>query len=1098
MATSTTYGGAPLPDLGPATGELEALRRSRGGWSGHQQQTRRTALAGALAFACAGLAALALVSSPARGFATSWSDASSSAGAFARGSSSDGPAGPAAYFSRRGDALARAETVVASASAGPGPARVASSGARGSRVAAFPSLGQINAFKIMEDLLAMLPSPEAEHLEALRDGAKVMPNESFQRLLDLAGEILGPDEPSFHDPAFEPKWRRVDPEELTEQERLANQKPADTPEQKAARLDALVQKLGAMTDVDDDTASLILHFRQSDEKDDAVNGRYHESERLDPVELARFVRRVLVALRRFPDWDTLDASAMEIALERVKQKRSDEDFDALGNLFASKAATVVPLSQTDYQSGGDDALAFGDSGASNSGADAANAANLLGSGGAVAGDDGRVVTYADGLAIAGVDAADAAPVVEPNAQWAEQQRQQQQQQQQQQSQQQQQEWQEEQQVWRQEWQQQHVLEQQAEQRAKQQAQQQRLQQQQQEWQQQQQQQQQAQQWQQQQAQQQQQQQQQEWPQQQPQQPQQQPQQPQQQQQQPQQQPAEQQQQEWQQQQVPAQRAEQGQEEQPPPQQQQQQSDEQQQQQQQQQEQKQQQQQLKEQQQAQKEAQQAEAQAQAPPPPEAPLSEAQEEQQAQKEAQRAQKESQQEQKDSQQAQKDSQQAQREAQRERAQEREPREEEPPRASAREEAQRERKTAQRRKKRSQQAHKQSQRAHKEAQRTAAEDDSASAESTAESSSASNAAASASASEASEASLGLAFGSRFARGAAMSGVNRATDHATLPLSEFASAPGIHRVNPVPRVSSSSPSLEPRLGTRIVSHSRGGGDGGDVAWGAGLLSDASASSAIRRSFDPESVGLPRSFDAREAFPECAHLIGSVRDQGKCGSCWAVAAVEVMNDRLCVATKGRESRELSAEYPLACYAEAGKGCDGGDVALAMNEMVTRGVPYGGMLPGSERSCLPYEFEPCDHPCQVPGTAAAACPATCADGSAMTLVKPESGAYTCPAGDWACIANEIMAYGSVAVTFGTVHEDFYAYDGEGVYRVARKDRDEPGLGQHATKLIGWGFARGGDPYWIMMNSWRNWGKDGAGFVGVGEMSMESGIAAMKMK
>ena len=88
----------------------------------------------------------------------------------------------------------------------------------------------------------MLPSPEAKHLEALRDGAKVMPNESFQRLLDLAGEILGPDEPSFHDPAFEPKWRRVDPEELTEQERLANQKPADTPEQKAARLDAFSRR----------------------------------------------------------------------------------------------------------------------------------------------------------------------------------------------------------------------------------------------------------------------------------------------------------------------------------------------------------------------------------------------------------------------------------------------------------------------------------------------------------------------------------------------------------------------------------------------------------------------------------------------------------------------------------------------------------------------------------------------------------------------------------------------------------------------------------------------------------------------------------------
>ena len=103
----------------------------------------------------------------------------------------------------------------------------------------------------------------------------------------------------------------------------------------------------------------------------------------------------------------------------------------------------------------------------------------------------------------------------------------------------------------------------------------------------------------------------------------------------------------------------------------------------------------------------------------------------------------------------------------------------------------------------------------------------------------------------------------------------------------------------------------------------------------------------------------------------------------------------------------------------------------------------------------------------------------------------------PAGDWACIANEIMAYGSVAVTFGTVHEDFYAYDGEGVYRWRGRTATSRGWGSTRRSSSG-GPARGGDPYWIMMNSWRNWGKDGAGFVGVGEMSMESGIAAMKMK
>jgi cathepsin B len=52
--------------------------------------------------------------------------------------------------------------------------------------------------------------------------------------------------------------------------------------------------------------------------------------------------------------------------------------------------------------------------------------------------------------------------------------------------------------------------------------------------------------------------------------------------------------------------------------------------------------------------------------------------------------------------------------------------------------------------------------------------------------------------------------------------------------------------------------------------------------------------------------------------------------------------------------------------------------------------------------------------------------------------------------------------------------------------------------HATKLIGWGFdEEKSDPYWIMMNSWRNWGEDGAGRVGVGEMNIESGIAAVHM-
>ena len=41
---------------------------------------------------------------------------------------------------------------------------------------------------------------------------------------------------------------------------------------------------------------------------------------------------------------------------------------------------------------------------------------------------------------------------------------------------------------------------------------------------------------------------------------------------------------------------------------------------------------------------------------------------------------------------------------------------------------------------------------------------------------------------------------------------------------------------------------------------------------------------------IPSSFDSREAWPEC-HTISEIRDQGRCGSCFAIASAEAMSDR---------------------------------------------------------------------------------------------------------------------------------------------------------------------------------------------------------------
>ena len=66
---------------------------------------------------------------------------------------------------------------------------------------------------------------------------------------------------------------------------------------------------------------------------------------------------------------------------------------------------------------------------------------------------------------------------------------------------------------------------------------------------------------------------------------------------------------------------------------------------------------------------------------------------------------------------------------------------------------------------------------------------------------------------------------------------------------------------------------------------------------------------------IPASFDAREAFPECASIIGRVRDQSDCGSCWAFASTESFNDRRCIAGIGGNEGEASADQLLVLSAE---------------------------------------------------------------------------------------------------------------------------------------------------------------------------------------
>jgi len=234
----------------------------------------------------------------------------------------------------------------------------------------------------------------------------------------------------------------------------------------------------------------------------------------------------------------------------------------------------------------------------------------------------------------------------------------------------------------------------------------------------------------------------------------------------------------------------------------------------------------------------------------------------------------------------------------------------------------------------------------------------------------------------------------------------------------------------------------------------------------------------PEDVKgkIPAHFDARKHWPKCIHPI---RDQGKCGSCWAFGASEALSDRLCIASAGAVDVVLSAERLVACDWEGNMGCNGGIPKLAWDYMEVFGLPAD--------TCEPY----------VSGDAGKVprCPFKCASGEKMTKYRTKLfsvGHYTTEE----AIQASIMTDGPVEAAF-TVYQDFMAYKG-GVY----SHQTGPELGGHAVKLIGWGVDKAtGMKYWTVANSWGPaWGEDGFFRIqrGINECDFESGIVAGQAK
>jgi len=289
----------------------------------------------------------------------------------------------------------------------------------------------------------------------------------------------------------------------------------------------------------------------------------------------------------------------------------------------------------------------------------------------------------------------------------------------------------------------------------------------------------------------------------------------------------------------------------------------------------------------------------------------------------------------------------------------------------------------------------------------------------------------------------------------------------------------------------------------------------------------------------PTSFDAREKWPRCSS-IRRIPDQSKCGSCWAVSAASVIDDRLCIAAiqQGRRipNRPVSPSYFMGCCYQcikstATNACSGGFPDAPFDFFARNGAVSGGDH-RSQVGCWDYEFPPCGRK-QLPEELARVCNAVklfvhpydvsdmacarhiCPQRHYRSVDKARDGIhasfdldlqelrvkrllYSAPSRgvtNEQHIMWEIITNGPVQANY-LVCEDFLSYS-EGVYDSTINGCVEGSpkvVSGHSVRIIGWG-QEDNIPYWLVANSWSSdWGVNGLFKIRRNDPMFESAVVA----
>eukprot|EP00088_Acartia_fossae_P005496 TRINITY_DN12461_c0_g1_i3.p1 TRINITY_DN12461_c0_g1~~TRINITY_DN12461_c0_g1_i3.p1 ORF type:complete len:477 (-),score=87.30 TRINITY_DN12461_c0_g1_i3:116-1519(-) len=216
---------------------------------------------------------------------------------------------------------------------------------------------------------------------------------------------------------------------------------------------------------------------------------------------------------------------------------------------------------------------------------------------------------------------------------------------------------------------------------------------------------------------------------------------------------------------------------------------------------------------------------------------------------------------------------------------------------------------------------------------------------------------------------------------------------------------------------------------------------------------------------VPESWDWRNV--DGVNYVPKVRDQGKCGSCYAFASRGMLEARLNILTKNTRNISLSPQDIMDC-SPLSQGCSGGFPYLVAGRY---GKDYGFV----EESCNPYRQE--DGTCSIDGK--------------KNCVRHYTARYAYVGGYYgACNEDEmkkaLVKNGPMAVAF-EVESDFMMYK-SGIYHHTKvpsllksgvTDFDPFEMTNHAVLLVGYGYdSQLQEKFWIVQNSWgENWGESG---------------------